>query len=163
MRIGFILTSMAIYTTIKSSSNHGQSPNNRPLEIRRLAAEDCSIKKVSGNMIELRLNLKFQDEVFRTLCSYFPEDFLNYLKDNQNMMVSESVNLNFLKNPIDFDFTTSYDERSIEEKILNISIHLSNELIDFGLINSLDHNLISDLFSKTIKDYLLSLMLNKPF
>jgi len=159
----FLITRNNSDSNIKGSSNHGQSPSNRPLELRRLAAEDCSIKKVSGNMIELRLNLKFQDEVFRTLCSYFPEDFLNYLKDNQNMMVSESINLSFLKNPIDFDCTTSYDERSIEEKILNISIHLSNELIDFGLINSLDHNLISDLFSKTIKDYLLSLMPNKPF
>ena len=30
----------------------------------------------------------------------------NYLKDNQNMLVSESVILNFLKNPIDFDLNS---------------------------------------------------------
>ena len=51
------------------------------VELRRLASEDCSIKIVSGNMIELRLSLKFQDDVYRTLRSYFPEEFLNYLKD----------------------------------------------------------------------------------
>lgn len=130
------------------------------VELRRLASEDCSIKIVSGNMIELRLSLKFQDDVYRTLRSYFPEEFLNYLKDNFSIK-NESMDLNFLKNPFGFDDTAIYNERPLEEKIENVCNHLANELIDFGLINKLDHDLVSELFGKTIKEYLFSLMPNK--
>ena len=47
----------------------------------------------------------------------------------------------------------------LELKIENICTHLANELIEFGLINSKDHNLISDLLFKTIKTW--SLMSNE--
>ena len=47
------------------------------------------------------------------------------------------------------------DETPLEGKIENICIHLANELIDYGLINYNDHDLISKLFLSTIKENLM--------
>jgi hypothetical protein len=40
-----------------------------------------------------------------------------------------------------------------ENKVVNVCAHLTNELIDFGLINPRDYNIIFDLLLKSIKDY----------
>ena len=141
--------------------NGEDSKSSLPLvECRRLASENCTIKMTPGEMIELRLSLKFNDEVCRSLRSYFPRDFLNYLKDDYNPRSESSptTNVHLFKHNIDLANVLACDEKSFEEKIENICNHLANELIDYGLINSLDHHLISELFAKTIKEYLFSLL-----
>lgn len=44
---------------------------------------------------------------------------------------------------------------SFEQKIANICLHLTNELVDYGLVNEKDHMTIHELFIRTIKDYVL--------
>jgi hypothetical protein len=132
-------------------------------------------------MIELKLDLRFCDNLTRQLHSYFPKEFLNYLKFDYDQYIksndASTININiinstiFLQYPIssgngerrsslkreyDLMFSTfqHYDENPFEMKLENICTHLANELIDNCLINPRDHIIICELLSRTIRDHL---------
>lgn len=146
-----------------ADQNVSMSPKESTLRLlienRRLASESCVIRRSEKhpNMIELCLNLRFNDNLSRSLQSYFPVDFLNYLRVDMDQRV-DGASYDLLKSDLDLFNSFIYDENPFETKLENICTHLANELIDFGLINSKDHNLISDLFLKTIKEHISSLL-----
>lgn len=135
---------------INNNINISQNLVKHPIETRRLISESCYINNIEKNesMIQLNLTINFNDNsTCRMLKCYFPQDILNYFKEHSDLNNNDNMsNIPFLiYNPL-------------ENKIENICKHLTNELIDFGLINFRDHNLIADLLLKTIKDYVVSIM-----
>ncbi len=148
----------------------GMSRFKYPPELRRLVSETCMLKlsEADPNMIELNVDLKFNDSLTRQLQSYFPMDFLTYLKHDyelENTMQETPQTPDFasrsaLKTEYDllFDSFAMYDNigtsSPLNVKIENICTHLANELIDHGLINPKDHNLVFDCFYRTVRDYL---------
>ena len=115
--------------------NLGSSANVKyPVENRRLTYEDCEIK--SQDVIELNVSLKFDDGMSRQLQSFFSIDFLNYLRCDYKY--DANSNLKFFDN----------------SKVTNICVHLVNELIDNGLINPKDQNLMFDLFYRRVREFL---------
>ncbi|CAF0727207.1 unnamed protein product [Brachionus calyciflorus] len=124
-----------------------------PVETRRVIKEDCSINFIDSSLIEICLNLIYDDCLTRDLKSMFRIDFLDHIKPTSCNKIqkkffigSEYEQLNLLSFSNDNEF---------EIKLSNISLHLANELIDQGLINPDDQSLIADLFFRTIKEFIV--------
>lgn len=132
-----------------------------PTETRRIISENCLIKQSSKypDMIELSLDLRFDDKLTRYLSSFFPTTFLSYLKldFDQEKETHELLKQIYLKEGSVHDNEllglVFYNENTFESKLENISNHLANELIDQGLINPKDQNLIATLFLRTIREF----------
>jgi hypothetical protein len=137
-----------------------------PLESRRLVSETCELRLTdetdcSESMIELCVDLKFNDGLTRHLQSYFPIGFLSYLRqdtasagryESSDDQFSQLLNSFVQQHESTAELLSTAS--SLNVKMENICMHLANELIDNGLINPKDHNVIFDLFYRTIRDYL---------
>jgi hypothetical protein len=130
-------------------------------EPRRIEHGMCTIEKnANAKLIELKLNLKFNETSTRKLECSFPLNFLDYfqidycnLKHHLEIVSNKSDDEN--DSLLEFDILNkNSDGHTIENKIMNICNHLTNELIDYGLINRLDHNFISGMLYQTIIDSL---------
>lgn len=162
---------------VSSDSPPQSSIIKYPIENRRLTSESCQVKisENDSSMIQLSLELKFNDGLSRSLHSYFPIEFLDYLKhdydqESEVFQVGFEMPPEFRKirsgstfigpdlmaalDPFSDENNNNSNTASLHIKVDNICTHLTNELVDNGLINFKDHHLIFDLFAKTIKEYL---------
>jgi hypothetical protein len=125
--------------------SNSKTAKKYPIEPRRLAAEECSIheSQTNPNMVELVLSLKFDDSSHRSLCSQFPLEFLDKLRNDREHSYDFNMEeyINFVMN-----------ESPFEVKLKNVAQHLTHELIDHGLINPKDFSVVADLFYKTIEE-----------
>ena len=97
-------------------------------------------------MLECNFPMKFLE--------YFQVDYCNLDSTNQGRMNTNNL---FMNDELDlFSSANVSEEQSLENKIMNICNHLSNELIDFGLINQLDHSVVAELLFDTINKSLIS-------
>lgn len=132
-----------------------KSKNNEYVEEKRIESGTCSIRKEKQvNEIELSLTLYFVDNFTRKLECKFDCEFLDIFQIDycQNSHDSVQAKSNNILNKSYLDEQSLYfkDEQSIECKINNICVHLTNELLDYGLINELDHSFVSQMLFKTI-------------
>lgn len=141
------------------SENLPNSPLHQPhletktkyTESRRLRSCSCSINKNdNAKTIELNLNLEFDDNLNRKLECNFPLNFLDYFD-----CCNSDTNLANDKIIDELNLFNKIDEQSLENKITNICVHLSNELIDYGLINHLDNDIILSLLFENINKNLI--------
>ncbi len=123
-------------------------------EFRRINSEICTIsfKEDETKMIELNLKLKFEDNLQRNLQCFFPNHFFLSFKNLQEL--KKEFNINHNNNNMNNNNNLIKNESdSLESVIYDICFHLSNELVDYGLINNSDQTLIQELFYKSIKDF----------
>jgi hypothetical protein len=127
------------------------------IEEKRIETATCSIQKEKQvNEIQLSLTLNFTGNFIRKLECKFDCEFLDIFQIDYCQSSSTDYNHvksnNILSRSSSKDEHLLYfkDEQSLESKLNNICVHLTNELLDYGLINELDHNFVSQMLLKTI-------------
>ena len=149
------------YNNNNNNNNNNNSSSKKQdqeySEEKRIETGTCSIRKEKqANEIELSLTLNFTGNFVRKLECKFDCEFLDIFQidycqnssaDHNHVKSNNILNRSSLKNEHLLYFK---DEQSLESKINNICVHLTNELLDYGLINELDHNFVSQMLLKTI-------------
>jgi hypothetical protein len=95
-------------------------------ETRRIKSENCTLSKCLKNsdFHQLVLKLKFDDDFCRTLeCTL---------------------------SSVDLCLSNIFDKKEVQTKLYEFCLILANELIDFGLINDKDKEILTDILVKTL-------------
>ncbi len=128
-------------------------------ETRRINSGECYVNQTDDEsmMIELNLRFKFDDNSQRSLQCYFPNNFFLLLENFEDLTKEFNIkNSNFLLNDASkIDLSEIEEKTTFLNKIENICHHLTNELVDFGLVSFHDQMTIKELFFSTIKKSLI--------
>lgn len=122
-------------------------------ESRRIESKNCSvcIKEDESQKIEINLNVRFEDNSQRILQCMFPNNFFLLLENYEDL--TREFDIGNSDSPLNSS-TVSSEATNFEQKIENICLHLTNELVDYGLLNKDDQMTIHDLFINTIKAFI---------
>ncbi len=127
-------------------------------ETRRINCGECFVNQKDDDpmMIELNLRFKFDDNSQRSLQCYFPNNFFLLLENFEDVTKEfdfKKSNLIKDNNVTQSDLKIIEQNTSFLDKIENVCLHLTSELVDFGLVNVNDQMTINELFLSTIKKY----------
>jgi hypothetical protein len=123
------------------------------IESRRIESKNCSVSitEDESQKIEISLNVRFEDNSQRMLQCMFPNNFFLLLENYEDL--TREFDIGNSDSPLNSS-TVSNEVTNFEQKIENICLHLTNELVDYGLLNKEDHMTIHDLFINTIKTFI---------
>lgn len=125
-------------------------------EPRRISSEECfvKVKDDESQMIELNLRFRFDDDSQRNLQCYFPDHFFLLLENFEDLRKEFDIDNADLREASPVTEKSDKDIRTFEKKIENICQTLSNELVDYGLVNFDDKSTINELFFSAIKRHI---------
>lgn len=125
-------------------------------EPRRISSEECfvKVKDDESQMIELNLRFRFDDDSQRNLQCYFPDNFFLLLENFEDLRKEFDIDNADLREASPVTEKSDKDIRTFEKKIENICQTLSNELVDYGLVNFDDKSTINELFFSAIKRHI---------